>query len=102
MSLLSEPGEKIVFSFPNNGYEGDRNQAKRCLVEGQTYTIQRIEMHGSHTDVYLKELPDEEGFNSVLFSNAPKSSAQCTDCLATADTTGQIQHKPGCSVGMYP
>ena len=33
---------------------------------GQTYTIERTEIHSQHTKVYLKEVPDKY-FNSVHF-----------------------------------
>lgn len=70
MDIHSPVGSKLIFSFPRNGYPSDVAEAGRRLVEGQTYTLSRIEVHGSHTNVWLKELPDYGSFNSVQFSNA--------------------------------
>ena len=61
-------GEKVIFSFPNNGYKSHQEQAQKYLVEGREYTINHIDIDNWHTDVFLKEFP-RIPFNSVMFSN---------------------------------
>jgi hypothetical protein len=80
MRTDSKPGDKIVFSFPENGYPHDREYAKAMLVLGQVHTLRKIEVGDCHTHVWLEGfvLP----FNSVQFSNAPETVAwlPCLDC----------------------
>ena len=41
------------------------------LEVGKTYTVEEVDVHGWHTEVYLKEIPDVP-FNSVLFEEMPQ------------------------------
>lgn len=47
------------------------------LVKGQTYHVRNVAVYPWHTEVFLKEFPDEtKGFNSVLFDEIPKKKKQ--------------------------
>jgi len=58
----------IKFSFPDNGYKIQQETAAKYLTINETYTVDKIIIDNSTTDVYLKEIKDIP-FNSVLFSN---------------------------------
>lgn len=47
------------------GYEVDRDNAKKYLILGNQYEVERIDIHSSCTDVYLKGVNAK--FNSVNF-----------------------------------
>lgn len=68
MNIYSEEGDKVVFAFPDNGYDSDIEKCKKHLVVGRTYTIDYTEVGGSHTDVHLVEFPNVR-FNSVNFAD---------------------------------
>ena len=60
---------KVTYVNPCNdvfgGISGDK------LVLGRKYEVDRVEVHGFHTQVYLQEFPEEPvGFNSVLFKES--------------------------------
>lgn len=63
----AKDGSKVRF-LNKNGYEFERNKAAEFLVEGQVYTVDRVEIHNWHTDVWLKEVPGFR-FNSVHFDD---------------------------------
>ena len=61
MEINSAPGTKVIFD--KNPYEND---SCKGLVKGESYTVERTEVHGFHTDVHLKEFPGRH-FNSCVF-----------------------------------
>lgn len=71
MSIRTKPRNKVIFAFPNNGNNPEIEAAKKYLVVGKKYTIKTIEVHGFHTDITLKEVPNIT-FNSVQFKNVRK------------------------------
>lgn len=83
MHIYAHPGTKVVFAYPDNGYEGDRAHAAKHLKVGETYTVSRTSVGQSNSLVYLREI---EGtcFNTVQFApEQVKSSREpCTfpDC----------------------
>lgn len=68
MNIYAKEGSKVVFANPNNGYQSDKKQCERLLTLNAVYTINATDVGSSHTDVYLKEFPDEV-FNSVMFED---------------------------------
>ena len=68
MNIYAKSGDKVVFSYPDNGYDGDREDGKKYLEVGRTYTVVATEIHNWNTDVWLEEVPNVR-FNSVLFSD---------------------------------
>ncbi len=66
MDIKSEKGVKIVFNRPDNGYNHQKEAAKKHLEVGKEYTVVRTEISDWHTDVYLEEVP-KIAFNSVMF-----------------------------------
>lgn len=65
--IHSKEGRLVVFAYPDAGYRRDQEQAEAHLVVGNTYTVERTEVGGWHTDFYLKEVPNM-AFNSVHFA----------------------------------
>lgn len=59
--------DKIVYSKTENGYDHDKEKCKKLLVEGQVYTVRRVEVHSSSSTLELVEVPGER-FNTVMFS----------------------------------
>ena len=64
--IHSERGTKLVVDTFNAGYESERKEAERLLAMDIVYTVEEIEVGSWHTDIVLKEFPDEK-FNSVFF-----------------------------------
>ena len=54
------------FMYPNCGYDGDKEYAKKMgLKVGERYKVEDISMGGSYTSIYLKDI--KGSFNSVQF-----------------------------------
>jgi hypothetical protein len=73
MDTHSKEGTKVIvtkFSI-SNGYTSQIKQAKKHLKVGGQYTVDRTEVSGWHTNVFIKEFPDI-AFNSVLFEDIPE------------------------------
>lgn len=68
MNIYSTKGSKIIFKHENYGYSSHQETAKKHLKLGEIYTVNRTDIGGSHTDVYLDEVPNV-AFNSVMFEN---------------------------------
>lgn len=71
MNIAAQKGDKVIYSFPNNGYISDQSICAKHLILGNEYTIEKIDIDGFSTDVYLKELPNI-CFNSVMFRDVEK------------------------------
>ena len=69
MDIYSEPGSKVKFAHPDNGYQYHKDIAAKHLKVGEVYTIKITDVGSCHTDVYLKEVPGV-AFNSVMFEDA--------------------------------
>jgi hypothetical protein len=69
VNIYAPRGSKVVFEYPDNGYDYDRKQCKTLLDVGATYTIESTIVGSFHTHVYLMEHPGVS-FNSVMFSDA--------------------------------
>lgn len=68
MNIYARSGDKVVF-LNRNGFDSEPKRARECgLVEGEAYTVERTEVGGWHTTVYLQEYP-KCGFNSVMFGD---------------------------------
>lgn len=68
MNIYSQKGARVLFNRPNSGYMSDSEHAKRHLVVGKIYTVEKTDVHDSYTLVYLIELPNV-AFNSVHFED---------------------------------
>ena len=66
MNIYAETGDKVVFSNPNAGYNGDQEMCKKYLEVGKVYTVEFTEVYSCSTDVCLEEVPGIS-FNSVMF-----------------------------------
>ncbi len=71
MSIYTKPRNKVIFAFPRNGHDWEIELAKKHLVLGDKYTVKTIIVHGFHTDIILKEVPDVT-FSSSQFKNLRK------------------------------
>ena len=67
MGIYAEKGTRVKFTG-KNGYEHDKEHANKYLKVGETYTVENNYVSGWHTDVWLKEVPNEK-FNSVHFKD---------------------------------
>lgn len=68
MNIYANEGDKVKFSYPENGYDYDIEKGKKYLEVGKVYTVDYTDVHSYTTDVYIKEVPNIS-FNSVLFSD---------------------------------
>lgn len=68
MDIYTQPGKKVVYNLPNNGYEQDKELALDYLTLNKVYTVKSIRREDSISYVTLKEVHGFE-FNTVLFSN---------------------------------
>lgn len=68
IDIYSEEGTKVKYTG-EGGYDHHKKQANKHLKVGEIYTIEYTDVGGWHTDVYLKEVPNQ-AFNSVHFVDA--------------------------------
>ena len=68
MDILTSPGKKVVFVYPDDGYPCDQETAAQHLVVGKSYTVASTVVHDWVTEVFLTEVPGVS-FNSVMFRN---------------------------------
>ena len=72
---MSEPlgaeayaGMVVRYTHPDNGYEHQIQFAKKRLVLGQEYTVEKVEIYDWHTELWLEGIDTgKQGFNSVMF-----------------------------------
>lgn len=57
------------FSYPEDGWDGDRKRAAELLTPGRVYLISKMEVGNSLTEIFLHDFPGV-GFNSVMFEAA--------------------------------
>jgi hypothetical protein len=62
-------GMGVVYLFPQNGWPADQQRAAECLEFGRVYTLERFEIGGWQTYLWLREVPGYV-FNSVQFAEA--------------------------------
>lgn len=65
MDIYSEEGTKVRY-LNQNGYDYEREEANKELVEGEVYTVKYTIVGSWYSTVVLKEFPDKE-FNTVMF-----------------------------------
>ena len=67
MDIYSQPGDKVICAFPHAGYPYDQEKLlKHRIAVGDVVTVEKTEIHGWSTDLYLKEYPGVR-FNTVNF-----------------------------------
>lgn len=66
MNIYSEPGSSVVFTA-RGGYDSQQERAKEILELGATYIVEKIEVGGWSSEVWLAGY--SEGFNTALFDN---------------------------------
>ncbi len=69
MNLEAKKGDKVVF-LNENGHDWQPKEAreKHGLVEGNVYTVAKMEVHNFSSDVWLEEVPGI-AFNTVMFED---------------------------------
>lgn len=72
MDIYTEPGAKVKFVSDTAGYPFHQETAKRHLTLGSTYTVKKMTVWDSSSEVELIEFPDVQ-FNTVLFANVPET-----------------------------
>jgi hypothetical protein len=88
MSTKTRPGQLVRFERPKAGFQLDQDRVQDLLVLHRTYTVSRIEVGRSSTQVWLCEVPDV-AFNSVHFVNTDEWEA------TQYDNTADIREKIG-------
>lgn len=84
MDMYSKPGTRVVFAYPEAGYNPDIERAAKHLTLGETYTVEITDVHSWHTDVFLEEFPGIP-FNHVMFVredlyvSSPNSSSESNE-----------------------
>lgn len=63
----TKPGDFVEYEFLEAGYPSQVQTAQEHLSLNQRYEVERIVIHGWHTDIYLVGF--EKPFNSCFFSN---------------------------------
>lgn len=72
-----ESGDKVVFVYPGNGREHEREEAGRLLTEGAVYEVEEIHVGGCFSKIKLTEFPGIQ-FNSVFFKRvSSKEGSKC-------------------------
>lgn len=59
-------GSKVYFMYPDNGHDVDIKRCANFLELGKEYTLERYDVGGFHTNIWIKGLPNR-AFNSVNF-----------------------------------
>ena len=67
MNIYAKRGDMVVFTG-EGGYEYEREAAKTMMDVGEVYIVDRTEVSGWRTDVYLRGVPGK--WNSALFEDA--------------------------------
>ncbi len=71
MDLTTQPGAKVIFSYPDNGWPSDIEQVKTYKLKvGKEYTVVKLEVGSYSSHVWLAEFPFR-AFNTVQFTNVP-------------------------------
>jgi hypothetical protein len=70
LNIDAKEGDKVVYLGSNETITkwGNCDNPNDLLIVGDTYTVDRLEVHSWHTKVFLKEV--NGGFNWVLFDFA--------------------------------
>jgi hypothetical protein len=75
MSLSTKPGAVVEF-LSRNGWPGEVEHCRKLgMRRGRTYTVVRLEVYDSSSNVELAEFPGKR-FNTVCFTNTRKRRAQ--------------------------
>jgi hypothetical protein len=70
MDIYCEEGTKVKF-INEGGWDGEFEEAKKYLKQGEMYTVDYVDIGGWTSYVTLKEFPTKE-FNTVLFAEVDK------------------------------
>lgn len=65
MDINAPKGTMVIFA-DRNGYESQREYARRFLSKGFAYTVEKTEAEDSYATVELQEFPGKQ-FNTVMF-----------------------------------
>ncbi len=75
MNIYALNGHKVKCSTFQAGHDFQKEEVKKHLKIGDTYTIERTVVHSSSTSVVLQEFPNIS-FNSVFFEDAIEQSEE--------------------------
>ena len=73
MNIYALKGHKVKVKTLSAGYFCEQEDIKTYLELNKEYTIERTDINGWHTDVYLVEVPNIP-FNSAFFEDVIKQS----------------------------
>ena len=80
MNIYAEEGEKVIFAYPQCGYDGDKTRAAKYLEVGKEYTVSWTEVGGFSSVVYLEEFPNVP-FNTVMFESSSRQNIDDSDAV---------------------
>jgi hypothetical protein len=69
---MADTGEKVIF-LDENGYEGERSNARDFFTKGQVLTVADISIGGWASSYKFEEVPDKF-FNTVMFKPVEPTS----------------------------
>lgn len=78
MDIDSKPGTVVVYNGNIGTWAVDSGGNYKLLMLGKPYTVESTEIHGWHTDVYLKEFPGKV-FNSTWFDQKERKMTDKTE-----------------------
>jgi hypothetical protein len=80
----------VVFAFPNNGEQVDKDRLGRLgLKVGAEFTVEKTEIGGFSTTLYLREFPGER-FNTVNFTLTANEERQRFEDWYDAQPGGRL------------
>lgn len=66
MDIYSPEGTKVRY-IADNGFDDEAEDASKLLIPGEIYTVDRVDIGGWISYVWLKEV-SQEPFNTVMFA----------------------------------
>lgn len=83
MNIYALPGHKVKVTAETiqNGTDWDREQALKYLTVEQVYTVDFTLVSNYHTDVFLKEFPDNLDLQNARLNRISFDSCQFVDAL---------------------
>ena len=82
MNIYAVSGDKVVFAYPDNGSDCDREKALSYLTPNERYTIDRTRVGSFSTKIFLQEVHGVP-FNSVMFEDAEITEGKISEELST-------------------
>lgn len=73
MDIYCNPGTKVRY-LDENGYDGDREYARKFMQKDQTFTVEYVNVGNWSSLVAFRELPGKE-FNTAMFEEVDTTTS---------------------------